>query len=93
MRHAIEIRCVNGRMAVTRHVAVPLVIGENNNEVELLFGQRLSTKTKRRSQTKRTQLQPTKKKGVHGKQVTKHTNPLEEKETKHMTKGLFLNSK
>ena len=82
MRHAIKVRRVNGRMTVARHIAVPLVIGENHNEVQLLLGQSRRTQTKRHAQTKRTQFQIVQKKGVHAEQPTTRPVPLEEKETR-----------
>jgi len=79
MRHAIEVRRVNGRMAVARHIAVPLVIGENHNEVQLLLGQSRRTQTKRHAQTKRTPFQSIRKKGSHAQQSTESDAPLKEK--------------
>jgi hypothetical protein len=80
MRHAIEVRRVDGRMTVARHVAVPLVVGENHNEIQLLLGQSRRTQAKRHSQTKHTQFQTVQKRGGHAPQPTAGDALLKEKE-------------
>jgi hypothetical protein len=74
-------------MAVARHITVPLIISKNHNEVELLLGQRLGTKTKRQNQAKPNPFQHVQKRGSHARQPTKRPAPLEEKETKPKALG------
>ena len=90
VRHSVEVRRVDRRMPIARHVAVPLVIRENHNKVQLLLGQRLSTEPKRQNQAKRDPFQAVQQRRSHVQQPTGGNAPLKEKEANRLANGLLL---
>jgi hypothetical protein len=66
-------------MPVARHIAIALVIRENNHEVQLLLGQWLDKETKRQSQAKRDPFQAVQQRRSHARQPNGTATLLKEK--------------
>jgi hypothetical protein len=60
-------------MPVARHIAIALVIRENNHEVQLLLGQWLGKETKHQSQAKHTPFHPVQQRVSHARKLTAAT--------------------